>query len=188
MQSTTHLPFKFHFVKKGQAAGLWAKSGSASADALELDGEQIQYQDIAHTTCRDKRLMLALASTAQLGDKTAKACQQGRFLVLDVQRVQARDLERHIDRFSSAISAERHKQELAAAGDENLYRVATCPHCEATVDVSGLDRTRYVHCRFCESLLDKGEGIVFLGDGYRVCGECQFFDGCRATIYSTFTS
>ena len=184
MQSTTHLPFKFHFVKEGQAGGLWAKSGTASADALDLDGEQIRYEDIAHTTCRDKRLMLALAPTAQLGAKTAKVFQKERFLVLDVQRGQARDLERHIDRFSSAISAERHRQELAAAGDESLYRVVTCPHCAATIDVSGLDRTRYVYCRYCESILDKGEGMVFLGDGYRVCGECRFFG--RVQSYHEF--
>ena len=184
VQSTPHLAFKFRFVQDGQARGLRSKSASADATALDLDGEQLRYEDIVDTSSQDKRLILALAPTAQLGAKTAKAFQKERFLVLDVQGVQVRDLELHIDRFSSAIAAERHRQDLVAAGDEALYRVVVCPNCGATIGLSKLERTRYVYCRYCESVLDKGEGMVFLGDGYRVCSECQFFG--RVQGYTIF--
>ncbi len=184
MQSTTDLPFKFRFVQGGQARGMRAKVASASADALELDGEQIWYEDIVDTTSQEQRLVLALASTAQLGQKTAKACQEGGILALEVTRGEARDLERYIDRRSSALAAERHQRELVEAGEESKYRAMTCPHCEAIIDLSDFERTRYVYCRFCESTLDQGGGIVSSGDAYQVCGECQMFD--RVQGYTVF--
>lgn len=159
MQPTTDLPFKFRFVQDGQARGLRAKAASASSDALVMDGEPIRYEDIVHTTSQDKRLVLALASTVQLGQKTAKACQEGGVLALEVQGVQARDLERTIDRRASALAAQRHKRELAAAGEESRYRVMTCRHCGATIDLSGFERTRYVYCRYCQSILDQGGSL-----------------------------
>jgi DNA-directed RNA polymerase subunit RPC12/RpoP len=120
----------------------------------------------------------------QLGQKTAKACQEGGVLALEVQGVQARDLERTIDRRASALAAQRHKRELAAAGDENRYRVMTCPHCQATIDLSDFERTRYVYCRYCGSILDRGGGIVSSGDAYHVCSECQMFGRVRG--YTVF--
>jgi hypothetical protein len=184
MQPTTDLLFKFRFVQGGQAKGLRTKAASASSDALVLDGEPIRYEDIVDTTSQDKRLILALASTVQLGQKTAKACQEGGVLALEVQGVQARDLERTIDRRASALAAQRHKREMAAAGEESRYRVMTCPHCGATIDLSDFERTRYVYCRYCESILDQGGSIVSAGDAYRVCNECQMFGRVRG--YTVF--
>jgi hypothetical protein len=184
MQSKPQLQFKFRYVRDGQARGLRAKSGTASADRLELDGEPIRYEDIHDTTCRDRRLVVALAPAAPLGAKAAKARQEERFLVLEVQKVDVQELERHIDRHSSEAAAERHRQQLVAAGDESLFRAVLCPHCGATIDLSGFNRTRYVHCRFCGSLLDKGERVVALGEGYQTCGECQMFGRVRG--YTVF--
>jgi len=184
MHSTTDLSFKFRFVQGGQARGLRTKTASASPEALVLDGEPIRYQDIVETTSQDKRLVLALASTVQLGPKTAKARQEEAALALEVQGVQARDLERTIDRRASALAVQRHKQELAAAGEESRYRVMTCPHCQATIDLSDFERTRYVYCRYCGSILDQGGSIVSAGDAYRVCSECQMFG--RVQGYTVF--
>lgn len=149
-----------------------------------LDGEPIRYEDIVDTTSQDKRLILALASTVQLSQKTAKACQEGGVLALEVQGVQARDLERTIDRRASALAAQRHKQELAAAGEESRYRVMICPHCEATIGLSDLERTSYVYCRYCKSILDQSGSIVSAGDAYCVCSECQMFGRVRG--YTVF--
>jgi hypothetical protein len=184
MQSTTDLAFKFRFVENGQARGLRSKAGSASSDALVLDSEPIRYEDIVDTTSQDKRLVLVLASTVQLGQKTAKACQEGGVLALEVQGVQTRDLERTLDRRTSALAAQRHKRELAAADEESRYRVMTCPHCEATIDLSDFERTHHVYCRYCKSILDPGGSIVSAGDAYRVCSECQMFGRVRG--YTVF--
>ena len=184
VESTTQMPFKFRFVQDGQARGLRSKSASADATAVDLDGELIPYEDIADTSSQDKRLILALASTAHLGANATKALQEERFLVLEVQQAEAVDLERHIDRFSSAIVAERHRQELAAAGNEGLYRVQICPNCGATIDLSRFEQTSYVHCRFCQSLLDRGERFAPPGEGYQVCSECQMFGRVRG--YTVF--
>ncbi len=184
MQSTSDLSFKFQFVQDGQARGLRVKAASASSDALMLDGEPIRYEDIVDTTSQDKRLVLTLASTVQLGQKTAKACQEGGVLALEVKSIQARDLERTIDCRASALAAQRHKRELAAADEESRYRVMTCPHCQATIDLSDFERTRYVYCRYCKSILDQGGGIVSAGDAYCVCSECQMFGRVRG--YTVF--
>ena len=114
MQSTTDLPFKFRFVQNGQARGLRAKAASTSSDALVLDGEPIRYEDILDTTSQDKRLVLALAPTVQLGQKTAKACREGGVLALEVKGVQARDLERTIDLRTSALADSFDKSKVCS--------------------------------------------------------------------------
>jgi hypothetical protein len=85
MQPTVDSPFRFRFVQNGQARGLRRKAASASWDALVLEGEPVRFEDIVDTTSQDKRLVLAIASTAQLGQKTAKWCQEGGILVLEVK-------------------------------------------------------------------------------------------------------
>ena len=109
---------------------------------------------------------------------------RGGVLALEVQGARVRDLERTIDRRASVLVAQRHKGELAAAGDEGRYRVMTCPHCQATVDLSDFERTRYVYCRYCESILDQSGSIVSAGDAYSACSECQMFG--RVQGYTVF--
>ncbi len=184
MEEMTGLPFKFRFVQNRQAKGLRSKKGLASESALVLDGEQIPYGDVLNTISRDKRLVLGIAPGAHLGEKVRKELQDGHYVILEVSKIEVRELERYIDRQASAVLAEKHRQELIAEGKGHLFRAITCPHCQATIDVTDLEQTAYTYCRFCESILDREEAIVSHGESHRVCDECGLFG--RVKGYTVF--
>ena len=187
MEPANDLSFKFRFVKGGQGQGLLSKKASASDTELDLDGERIAYEDILDTTSRGNRLALNLSPSVILSQKILKQIQDGSYLVLEVHQVKTLELEKHIDRYSSAVAAERHRQELSAAGKQDLFRAVTCPNCGATVDLSDFAQTTYVYCRFCESILDRNQQVVSNGDRYRICGECGMYDQIRQyTIFDFY--
>ena len=187
MDPANEMSFKFRFVKGGQGRGLLAKKATASDTEIDLDGEQILYKDILDTSTRANRLVLDLSPSALLGEKSLELLQDGRFLVIEVRQVPADELEKHIDRHSSALAAERHRQELVAAGKVDVFRAVTCPHCGAMIDLSDLAQTSYIYCRFCESILDQKQQVVSNGDRYRICGECGMYDRVREyTIFDFY--
>ena len=99
-------------------------------------------------------------------------------------RASAEKLERHVDRYSSKIEAERYKEALIKEGRGSEYRVVECPCCSATVNLSEYPKTSFVYCRFCETVF--GEGLQRLKgvEQYRECDECGFHD--RVQSYGEF--
>lgn len=179
MQTAKNLEFKFRYIQNKQAVGLTAGKANASDRTLNLNGEEISYGNILDTSNRDNRLVLLLAPSTPLGPKAQKRLQENRYLVIDVSKVPALDLRKHIDLFSSSIHAQNRRQRLAAEGKENLFRAMTCPHCKATVDLTDFENSSYTFCRFCGSIFNTSQQVVSNGDTYQVCDECNMYDRVR---------
>jgi hypothetical protein len=168
MESQTK--FKFRYVSKGQATGIRSKPGTLDDNGMFLAEDFIEYTDIKDTIVRDNRLVLALDGREPF--------------VIEVYGIKARELEKAIDRISSARQVELAKTELELKGEGHTFRSAECPVCHATINLSGFDKSSYVYCRFCESLLNWDAQLVNSGDAYRVCDECGMFD--RVKGYTEF--
>ena len=186
MPTAKDLNFKFRFVRDKNAVGLFAKKATATDRALILDKEPIDYADILDSTCRDQRIALSIAPEAILGEKTRKALRADQLLVLEVSQGRTNDLERRIDRASSAIQAEQHHQELINTGNADRFHSIQCSNCQATIDLSDFNRTSYVYCRYCESIIKSSGEIVSPGDSYRICDECGMFDRVRGYTQFNF--
>jgi len=179
--------FKFRYVQNGQGMGFMTKNGSVSNTAITLDGETISYRNITETSSRDNRFVMALAAGTQLGPKNTTRIQNNRYLVIEVAKVKADELKKHIDHFGSAIWAEAHRQQLASEGQENLFSTLVCPHCKATVDLSNVERTAYVYCPYCGSIVNYNLKVVSNGDSYSVCDECNMYDRVRGyTVFNFY--
>ena len=183
-KSNSELSFKFNYVKNGHAQGFWAKQGKATEEAILLEDERLIYEDLADSTTRDNRLILAMSSQACLSKKMAKNLSDNSILVLDIHGIETLTLERWRDRISSKKMVELKRKELIAKGEESLFHSATCPHCGATIDLSGLNRSSYIYCRYCETVFKEIKGIVTKGEDYHPCDECQMFD--RVQGYTEF--
>lgn len=161
--------FKFHYVENGKQIGFRAKKGSAKEGDLILADETIDYEDIIDTTTRDNRLVLVYAS--------------GESEILQVYKVKALELEKFIDKVASKKQAKAQEEKLIAEGKGELFRAEKCPHCESTVNLSELENTKYIYCRYCESVFEVGK-LITCGDSYRICDECSMFD--RTKGYTEF--
>ncbi|MCP4426679.1 MAG: hypothetical protein GY803_19475 [Chloroflexi bacterium] len=186
MNNSNIINFKFKFVKNKHARGFSSKKAVATEHNLMLNDMPLPYDFIVNSTSRDSRLVLVLAENVQLDEMLLKEVNPGRALVLEVYKVQAREVEKYIDRLASASQAERQRQALIAAGKEHLFRKESCPHCHAAINLTEFEKTAHIHCHFCDSILSKNQEIVSNGDLYDVCDECGMFDRVQGYTYFIF--
>lgn len=164
--------------------GWGAKKGSLTEDTIQLKESQLSYKAILDSTCRDRRMVLTVDPLEVSDPEVSEHIIKKNLLVLDITQAKAIDLERIIDRISSHYIAERHGEQLEREGKGNEFRVVTCPHCHATVDVSLLNRTPYIYCRYCETIFQEQGHLKTSGEQYRLCDECGWFD--RVQGYTEF--
>jgi hypothetical protein len=175
MRATSDITtFDFRYVTRGNTA--FGKRHGAIGAELTLDDTTVRWEQVAHTTVRGERLVIVLHAGVQLGKRSAKYLVDEAALVIQPAGLDARTLEKAIDRRASAREAELHREQLIAEGKGDQVRVVTCPVCKSTVDLSGLESSRYVYCRFCESVFGEGGRDVTDGRRYRTCDECGMFD------------
>ncbi|MEQ9238916.1 hypothetical protein [Coleofasciculus sp. E2-BRE-01] len=177
--STSQLSFKFRFVKQGKAQGLFSQKGMANEQEITFGKDLLVYEDIADTTTRDQRLVLALSKTACFSKKLSKHLVNS-VLVLEIYGGKCRDLEKFIDKRASAKEIEKKKQRLAQTGQLHRFRSVKCPECEATIDLSDYKTSTYVYCRFCETIFQENLLSMTKGATYRLCDECGMFDRVRS--------
>ncbi len=173
------LTFKYRFRKGKRTTPFRAAVAEITPDSFTLGGEELPYASIIDTTTRDKNLIIQLANGTGLGEKTSSGQASPGVIVLAIAKGTALDIEKTIDRHSSRARAKAHQRQLELAGKAEEYRAKVCPHCQATVDLSGLDSTRNIYCRYCESVFTGHDQIVTNGDDHRHCDECNMFDRVR---------
>lgn len=182
-ENPAEISFKFKYVQNKYAQGLFAQKGVANETEILLGKERLIYEDIADTVTRDRRIAIAISPSASLSPEVSKRLSDST-LMLEVYNTQALELEKFIDRITSHKQAEINRQQLVAAGQEHLFYTVTCPDCGATIDLSRLDRTSYIYCRFCETIFQENQPLMTKGAEYRVCDECHMFD--RVQGYTEF--
>ena len=180
------IKFKFRFYKDGKAQSTFRLHGVVNEDGLHLNDIAIPYENILGTKRSDSFVIIALSSgtDSAILDALRKALNDGNTLVIGVDKKQVDPLFRRINLMSSGVRAEMKRDALAAAGKGELFRAKSCPHCGAIIDLSELNATRYVYCQYCESVFNEAGEIATIGDEYRVCPECGFFD--RVKSYTEF--
>ena len=178
--TNSEISFKFRYVKNNNVQSLFAQKGIANEQEILLGKERLIYDDIADSTTRDNRLILAISPTASLSQKVSKNLVNESALVLEVHNAKALNLERFIDRISSKKEVELKRQQLRESGQEHLFYSTICPECSATIDLSSLSRSSYIYCRFCETVFREKQSAITKGEKYRICDECQMFDRIRA--------
>jgi hypothetical protein len=176
------LGFEFKIMRKGQAQGLRFQKGKATGQQLVLGEQTLDYGAIGDTTTRENYLFMEIAPGTQLDRKFSEALNDNVLSVV-VHKTEALELERYIDRRCSDLQVENNRQRLFQAGRGDLFRTVTCPECQALIDLSELDKTPYMYCRFCESIFTE-ERVASRGNVYRICQDCHMFD--RIKDYNEF--
>lgn len=185
MQGSSEIPFRFQFINQsGNTVGWRSQPGQLTEQSIQLKDLELSYNAVLESTTRDQRLVLSVDPTQIHHEDLQKNLIQGRTLILQVTSAKPLELERHIDRVSSFYLAERHHQTLIQQGQGEAFRTCICPQCEATIDVSLLNKSPFIYCRFCESISEDNGPVITNGENYRQCDECQWFD--RVQGYTVF--
>ena len=166
--------FRFHYVVNGVNTTVFRQKGHVTSQDLVLGDEAVSFDAVLDTVVRENHLLLQLRPDARLEGKAAKNLQEGSVLCLAVSGISARQLERIVDRECAVRDMARRKAELESRGEGHLLRSETCPACGAEVDLTEIDESRYVFCRYCDSVFT-AEGVSSDGAHYSTCEACAMF-------------
>lgn len=161
--------FKYKRLNKnGVETGFFSSRGEVTDTHLSLGKRTIPLADIAQVIRKKNRLVVFFAGSDG-PDSIALAVTSGR----------ARPIKERIDLLCSAQWAEQHQQELERSGRGHLFRARTCPHCQATVDLSGFDESPELYCPFCETISSEDSETAPVGKTFRICEHCGYFSEPR---------
>ncbi len=179
------IKFRFQYVNSsGQTVGWRASAGLLTPDTIQLKDDTLSYRAVLDSTCRDQRLILTLDPQEVSSPSLNQQLINGRVLALQITGAKPADMEFYIDRISSRYLAEKHHEQLHREGRGREFRSVICPHCGATVDLSLLNKTPYIYCRYCETVFQETSDLKTVGATYRLCDECGWFD--RVKGYTEF--
>lgn len=168
--------FKFKFLnKQGQEEGVFSKKGSFDGETLQLDTATIPVGAIAHLDNRGNRVVLAVAQ--KQGDPAT--------ILFAVTSGSVAALSAALGKARSAVWAESHHLELKQKGRGNDFYAVHCPHCQATVDLTGHQRSPQVNCDFCHTVGTLGTPNKEEPQ-YRICDECGMFSKPRKFTIAYF--
>jgi hypothetical protein len=180
------LDFKFRFARKDGAtdlAQMFRKQGRLTSDGLTLGKDTLIHDQLTGAAVQDERLALMIRPGSELPKRLRKALFDDDLLVLDLTRGSAPDIKARLDGIHSAAYAAEHRSQLIKQGREEEFRILNCSVCGATIDLSGLEKSDYIHCPYCESLSKSGL-TVSDGNEFRVCDNCGLFG--RVKGYTEF--
>ena len=169
--------FKFQFLgANGQAKGLFRSKGRFDGDTLVLKEDELPAAALLDVVHRDDVLIFAVPVPDEDG-----GAEVGQMAIKTAGAKPATALKGLLDVARSATWAKNHRRELDAKGEGGDFRARDCPHCTATVVLSGMPDTPQVFCPFCEALFNtstadeapKWEKV------HRVCDECGYFSAPR---------
>jgi len=171
----TPLKFSFHWIdENGNAKGFLAKKGVLDAEMLTLEDTDIPVIVILEAEVRSNLLILSVMTgeeePAHLGIQTSKANQ----------------LKTELGRLRSAAWAKVHRESLEEKGLGHTFHHATCPNCAAVVNLTDMETTPQISCRFCDTLStitpppnDEGDVQPSCDHDYRLCDECGMYSKPR---------
>lgn len=167
------LKFSFQFLNdQGQPANFLAKKGQLTDEELILDGNALPVAAIIDVDVRGQLLALTIATE---GEPTGMV----------VKTSKANRLKSELGVLRSKVWVDHHQQELTAKGEAHRFRKVDCPSCHATLDLTDMEVTPQVHCKFCHTVstlpdpLNADSPAADSEKGYRLCDECVMYSRPR---------
>ena len=159
------MQFKFRNVDAaGHESPLFARKGRFDGDVLVLDKARIPARSIANAVRRRDRLAITVAEDGQRPETLVIALKGGgrEAFVRSLYEVVSRNY------------AEWRRRELRRLRVGAPFRTEICPHCGATIELTGRPRTRQVWCPWCECVATIAEPQAIEAE-FRLCDKCDAY-------------
>lgn len=174
----TYFSFRFRFLDPtGSPTHRRWYSGVVSNDGISLKEGMVYFEDIEDIRWESeyKMVILLLPYIACSALVTDNILPETYTVVLDTRQSELGSLKTTLNKYFTYAKTERKRRKLKRLGELDRFRTLPCPSCEAVLDLSGLEETKYIYCRYCETIFtDMGNTIPHMDD-YRPCPECRYF-------------
>jgi len=172
--------FDFHFLNtSNKPTSYFDKQGSIEEEGIYFDGELLAFSEIQEVIRYQNRLSFIIKA----GEKTAV----DEFLLphfngfmIRVKQQEAFDIKSTIDRRYTELQVEERKKELSKKDELHNFRTTQCPTCKSHLDLSYLKPTKYIFCKYCDSIFNKYGNYTDLSD-YKICPVCSYYNRLQVT-------
>lgn len=172
--------FDFRFLNtENKPTSFFDKQGSIEDEGVYFDGEMLAFSDIQEVVRYRNRLSFIIEADARTAvDEFLLPHFNG--FIIRVEEQEAFDIKSMIDRKYTAFQVEERKEELKRQGEIHNFRKAECPTCKSHLDLSYLKPTKYIFCRYCDSIFNKHGNYTDLND-YKICSVCNYYNRVQVT-------
>lgn len=161
--------FKFKWIdNNGNEQGFFSKKGHFDGEDLCLDDTTLPAAALLDLDIRGKRMIFSC-----LGESNEPV-----YVVVAITKGSPKALKQQIGVARSAAWANFRKEELQKEGRGHEFRAVECPHCTATIDLTGFPQTPQISCEFCHALgtIPQQMAEPIRGEkDYRLCDECGMY-------------
>ncbi len=176
--SYTYFNFRFRFLDaRGKPKGRKRLSGVVNNDGLLIEDGMLYFDDIERITWENDNQMVVLLmpyiSTSAL--ITENKLPNSYTIILDTRESELGNLKTTLNKYFTYARMMRERRKLERLNKLDAFRTKECPNCQSTLDLSGFPETKYLYCRYCETIFSDMGNIIPHMDRYRPCPECQYF-------------
>ena len=172
--------FDFRFLNtKNKPTSYFDKQGSIEDEGVFFDGQMLAFEDIQEVVRYRNRLSFIIEADART-DVDEFLLPHFNGFVIRVDEEEAFDIKSQIDRKYTEIQVEEQKEELKAQDELHNFRKTECPTCKSHLDLSYLIPTKYIFCRYCDSIFNKYGNYTDLND-YKICPVCKYYNRVQVT-------
>ncbi|MEM6798810.1 MAG: hypothetical protein AAF589_04780 [Planctomycetota bacterium] len=166
--------FKFKWINdNGQETSFMSKKGSFDGKTLRLEDAEIPAAAITFVDTRENRMIVAVAQQEGAPATLVFSMSSGKGA--------AERLKEGLGKARSHAWAQNHRKELNEQGRGHEFREAACPHCQATINLTGQPETPQVYCEFCHAITNPNPtGPPAKAEKeHRLCDECGMYSKPR---------
>ncbi|WP_291726793.1 hypothetical protein [Bernardetia sp.] len=172
--------FDFRFLDaKNKPTSFFDKQGSIEEEGIYFDGEMLAFSEIQEVVRYRNRLSIIIKAGARTAVDEFLLPHFNGFMIR-VEEEEAFDIKSMIDRRYTELQVEERKKELKAQDELHNFRKSECPTCRSSIDLSYVRPTRYIFCRYCDTIFNKHGNYTDLND-YKICPVCNYYNRVQVT-------
>lgn len=172
--------FDFRFLNtKNKPTSYFDRQGSIENEGVYFDGEMLAFSEIQEVVRYRNRLSFIIKAGAKTAvDEFLLPHFNG--FIIRVEEKEAFDIKSMIDRKYTALQVEQRKSVLTRQDEIHNFRKTECPTCKSHLDLSYLNPTKYIFCKYCDSIFNKYGNYTDLAD-YKICSVCNYYNRVQVT-------
>lgn len=172
--------FDFRFLTtSNKPTSHFDKHGSIEDEGVYFDGELLAFSELQEVVLHRNRLSFIIKAGARTAvDEFLLPHFNGFIIRVDEQ--EAVDIKSQIDRKYTELQLDERKKELKQKDELHNFRKTECPTCKSHIDLSYIKPTKYIFCKYCDSIFNKYGNYTDLND-YKICSVCNYYNRVQVT-------
>lgn len=182
MRQPANYAFRFHFLNKsGTKDRVFPTLGRINREAVMLGDAPIFYEDILAVKQHEGKVIISTKPYITTARKISEnIIPNFSSILISTAKTEAPIVKSAIDRRLSEYEIEKRLNSFPSEKVKRRdFKKIECPTCAAYHDLTYKKHTRYLYCKYCETLFDHYRHPLPGNNEYKTCPECNYYGKIR---------